>query len=118
VWPATWRQNDAGASETPRLVADQRGLYANRSVSKVSTPSIRSETAHQSFVLLTNHKIWKMEQRESHMGFTLPLPSNHRPDCIQWPDNDMRRGKKKKRAGQWWHTSLIPALGRQRQVDF
>jgi hypothetical protein len=21
-------------------------------------------------------------------------------------------------AGQWWHTPLIPALGRQRQVDF
>jgi hypothetical protein len=20
--------------------------------------------------------------------------------------------------GQWWHTPLIPALGRQRQVDF
>jgi hypothetical protein len=21
-------------------------------------------------------------------------------------------------AGQWWHTPLIPALGRRRQVDF
>ena len=21
-------------------------------------------------------------------------------------------------AGQWWHTPLIPALGKQRQVDF
>jgi hypothetical protein len=21
-------------------------------------------------------------------------------------------------SGQWWHTPLIPALGRQRQVDF
>ena len=25
--------------------------------------------------------------------------------------------KVEKRAGQWWHTPLIPALGRQRQVD-
>jgi hypothetical protein len=25
---------------------------------------------------------------------------------------------KKKNAGQWWRTPLIPALGRQRQVDF
>jgi hypothetical protein len=26
--------------------------------------------------------------------------------------------KKKKKVGQWWHTPVIPALGRQRQVDF
>jgi hypothetical protein len=26
--------------------------------------------------------------------------------------------KKAKRSGQWWRTPLIPALGRQRQVDF
>jgi hypothetical protein len=26
--------------------------------------------------------------------------------------------KKQKNAGQWWRTPLIPALGRQRQVDF
>jgi hypothetical protein len=26
--------------------------------------------------------------------------------------------KKKKRAGQWWRMPFIPALGRQRQMDF
>jgi hypothetical protein len=26
--------------------------------------------------------------------------------------------EKKNAVGQWWHMPLIPALGRQRQVDF
>jgi hypothetical protein len=30
----------------------------------------------------------------------------------------IKRIKKKKKAGQWWCTPLIPALGRQRQADF
>jgi hypothetical protein len=29
-----------------------------------------------------------------------------------------KKKKKKKKAGQWWCRTLIPALGRQRQVDF
>jgi hypothetical protein len=29
-----------------------------------------------------------------------------------------QEGKIKSQAGQWWCTSLIPALGRQRQADF
>jgi hypothetical protein len=28
------------------------------------------------------------------------------------------RKSKKQYAGQWWHTTLIPALGRQKQADF
>jgi hypothetical protein len=28
------------------------------------------------------------------------------------------KNKQTKKARWWWHTPLIPALGRQRQVDF
>jgi hypothetical protein len=28
------------------------------------------------------------------------------------------RKQTNKKVGQWWHMTLIPALGRQRQVDF
>lgn len=86
VWPEAWRQNDAGASTTPRLVAELRGLYANRSVSKVR--------AHwwdwcRPPELGSSHKTWRMEQREPHRGFTFSLPSSHKPDCLQRLDNDM-----------------------------
>jgi hypothetical protein len=33
-------------------------------------------------------------------------------------NTQINRFKKGKEAGQWWRTALIPALGRQRQVDF
>jgi hypothetical protein len=36
-------------------------------------------------------------------------------DMLFWVQQNF---KKKKKAGQWWHTPLIPALGRQRQEDF
>jgi hypothetical protein len=34
------------------------------------------------------------------------------------PNLTVLRGKNLKMAGQWWHTPLIPALGRQKQADF
>jgi hypothetical protein len=37
--------------------------------------------------------------------------------CLQKPKPKTKK-KEKKRAGQWWCTLLIPALGRQRQADF
>ena len=36
----------------------------------------------------------------------------------QNPDSNPMNKKKFIRAGQWWYTPLIPALGRQRQADF
>jgi hypothetical protein len=32
--------------------------------------------------------------------------------------DETKRKKKKKKGWAWWHTPLIPALRRQRQVDF
>jgi hypothetical protein len=34
------------------------------------------------------------------------------------PQDGRKPFKEHNPAGQWWHTPLIPALGRQRQVDF
>jgi hypothetical protein len=32
--------------------------------------------------------------------------------------NNIKKKKDKKKAGWWWRSPLIPALGRQRQLDF
>ena len=42
---------------------------------------------------------------------------NNSHDVLQWKIEQQDHGFKKK-ALQWWHTLIIPALGRQRQVDF
>jgi hypothetical protein len=33
-------------------------------------------------------------------------------------DERLKKQTNKQKARQWWRTPLIPALGRQRQVDF
>jgi hypothetical protein len=40
--------------------------------------------------------------------------------CTHSPPNPKVHGRIRNtfRAGQWWHTPSIPALGRQKQVDF
>jgi hypothetical protein len=40
--------------------------------------------------------------------------------CVEKQNKTKQKRKRKKKtsAMQWWHTPLIPALGRQRQVDF
>lgn len=87
MWPATWRQNDAGAAETPGLVADQCGLYANRSVSKVSACFI-------GLALPTRALRFSQGLEDGTKGIPYGVhssfPSSHRPDCLQWSDNDMR----------------------------
>lgn len=37
VWPAAWGQGDFGAPAAPGVVADQRGLHANRFVARLTT---------------------------------------------------------------------------------
>jgi hypothetical protein len=69
VWPATWGQNDVGAPKTPRMVADQRGLHEDRSVSSAGAPGGGGcDTTCQ---LYRVHKVWEMKQNEPHAEFCL-----------------------------------------------
>jgi hypothetical protein len=40
------------------------------------------------------------------------------PICLEQHKNKTKQNKKTTLAGRWWYTPLIPALGRQSQVDF
>jgi hypothetical protein len=50
------------------------------------------------------------EQKQKAGEFKVSLGYSARP-CL-------KKKKKAKTAGQWWHTPLILALGRQRQANF
>jgi hypothetical protein len=81
---------------------------------------------------LSNRILYLMGLERTHLGVHLFQPQRlkgHKTymvhvqaeySCTQHKTSKCKKKKKKKVAGPWpwWHTPLIPALGRQRQVDF
>jgi hypothetical protein len=82
----------------------------------IALPETQVQLSHQVTQNCSNYSLWGLWDLGAYLHSCVHMHTQNHTYKIT--NNKINLLKNTIEAGQWWHTSLIPALGRQRQADF